>query len=276
MQDHTNKAFDIDLDGMRSALMMMGGLVEKQIDRAVRACTRLDLALASQVLADEEIVNSLQMQVDLLCNQIIARRQPIAIDLREVIASIHTVNDLERIGDEAKKIVIKARSLQQLSSIDGLPLDRIEIMGERAVAMMRHALNAFLRQDTKALGMLTKADAEIDALRDELHAELMRIMAQQPSLVATCVDLVFIVQSIERIGDHAKNVAEYIVNVVEGIDMRHSVAPSISIAVAKRELRRFTRNTSWMKADRKPAAFAKNTFNNQFGLMSLYDMLNDG
>jgi phosphate transport system protein len=75
------------------------------------------------------------------------------------------------------------------------------------------------------LGMLTKADAEIDALRDELHAELMRIMAQQPSLVATCVDLVFVVQSIERIGDHAKNVAEYIVNVVEGIDMRHSVAP---------------------------------------------------
>jgi phosphate transport system protein len=167
----------------------------------------------------------LQMQVDLLCNQIIARRQPIAIDLREVIASIHTVNDLERIGDEAKKIVIKARSLQQLSSTAGLPLARIEIMGERAASMMRHALNAFLRQDTKALGMLTKADAEIDALRDELHAELMRIMAQQPTLVATCVDLVFIVQSIERIGDHAKNVAEYIVNVVDGIDMRHSVLP---------------------------------------------------
>jgi phosphate transport system protein len=225
MQDHTNKAFDIDLDGMRSALMVMGGLVEKQIDRAVRACTRLDLALASQVLSDEEIVNSLQMQVDLLCNQIIARRQPIAIDLREVIASIHTVNDLERIGDEAKKIVIKARSLQQLSSIEGLPLPRIEIMGERATAMTRHALNAFLRQDTKALAMLTKADAEVDALRDELHAELMQMMVQQPALVSTCVDLVFIVQSIERIGDHAKNIAEYIVSVVEGIDMRHSVAP---------------------------------------------------
>jgi phosphate transport system protein len=146
MQEHTNKAFDIDLDGMRSALMMMGGLVEKQIDRSVRACTRLDLALASQVLSDEEIVNSLQMQVDLLCNQIIARRQPIAIDLREVIASIHTVNDLERIGDEAKKIVIKARSLQQLSSIDGLPLARIEIMGERAAAMMR------LKAGYKSLG----------------------------------------------------------------------------------------------------------------------------
>jgi phosphate transport system protein len=225
MQDHTNKAFDIDLDGMRSALMVMGGLVEKQIDRAVRVCTRLDLSMASLVLSDEEIVNSLQMQVDLLCNQIIARRQPIAIDLREVIASIHTVNDLERIGDEAKKIVIKARSLQQLSSVEGLPLSRIEIMGDRATAMTRHALNAFLRQDTKALAMLTKADAEVDALRDELHAELMQMMVQKPALVSTCVDLVFIVQSIERIGDHAKNIAEYIVSVVEGIDMRHSVAP---------------------------------------------------
>jgi phosphate transport system protein len=222
MQEHTNKAFDADMEGMRSAVLMMGGLVEKQIDRAVRACTRLDLSLASLVLSDEQVVNSLQMQVDLLCNQIIARRQPIAIDLREVIASIHTVNDLERIGDEAKKIVIKARSLQQLSSIDGLPLARIEMMGGRAAAMMRQALNAFLRQDTKAAALLSKSDADLDALRDELHADLMRLMAQDPSLVSTCVDLVFIVQSIERIGDHAKNVAEYIVNVVEGIDMRHS------------------------------------------------------
>jgi phosphate transport system protein len=222
IQEHTNKAFDADMDGMRSAVLLMGGLVEKQIDRAVRACTRLDLSLASQVLSDEKLVNDLQMQVDLLCNQIIARRQPIAIDLREVLASIHTVNDLERIGDEAKKIVIKARSLQQLSSIESLPLHRIEMMGGQAAAMMRQALNAFLRHDTKAAAELSKSDAELDALRDELHADLMQLMTEKPTLVATCVDLVFIVQSIERIGDHAKNVAEYIVNVVEGIDMRHS------------------------------------------------------
>jgi phosphate transport system protein len=222
-QEHTNKSFDTDMDGMRSAVLMMGGLVEKQIERAVRACTRLDMTVAGLVLSDEIRVNNLHMQCDLLCNQIIARRQPIAVDLREVIASIHTVNDLERIGDESKKIVIKSRSLQQLSSLEGLPLPRIEQMGVQAAAMMRQALNAFVRQDTQAIVALAKADSELDALRDDLHRELMVIMAAQPGLVTTCVDLVFIVQSIERIGDHAKNIAEYIIHIVDGVDMRHSV-----------------------------------------------------
>lgn len=225
MQEHTNKAFDIDMEGMRSAVLLMGGLVEKQIDRAVRACTRLDLSLASQVLSDETVVNSLHMQVDLLCNQIIARRQPIAVDLREVIASIHTVNDLERVGDEAKKIVIKARSLQHVPSIHNLPLRSIEQMGEVASTMARKALDAFVRQDTTVAATLIKTDAELDKMRDDLHAELMRLMTTDPTLVSTCVDLVFVVQSIERIGDHAKNIAEYIVNVVEGVDMRHSIQP---------------------------------------------------
>jgi phosphate transport system protein len=225
VQEHTNKAFDIDMEGMRSAVLLMGGLVEKQIDRAVRACTRLDLSLASQVLSDETVVNSLHMQVDLLCNQIIARRQPIAVDLREVIASIHTVNDLERIGDEAKKIVIKARSLQNVSSIHSLPLRSIEQMGEVASSMARKALDAFVRQDTTVAATLIKTDAELDQMRDDLHAELMRLMTSDSTLVSTCVDLVFIVQSIERIGDHSKNISEYIVNVVEGVDMRHSNQP---------------------------------------------------
>jgi phosphate transport system protein len=221
-QDHTNKAFDTDMDGMRSAVSVMGGLVEKQIERAVMACTRLDLALAAQVLNDELIVNNLHMQCDLLCNQIIARRQPIAVDLREVIASIHTVNDLERIGDESKKIVIKARSLQLLSSLQGFPLQTIEQMGLQAASMTRKALNAFVRQDTNAAKALAQADSELDAMRDSLHKELMLLMAQQSDLVTTCVDLVFIVQSLERIGDHAKNIAEYIVHVVDGVDMRHT------------------------------------------------------
>jgi phosphate transport system protein len=227
VQEHTNKAFDIDMEGMRSAVLLMGGLVEKQIDRAVRACTRLDLSLASQVLSDETVVNSLHMQVDLLCNQIIARRQPIAVDLREVIASIHTVNDLERIGDEAKKIVIKARSLQHVSSIHSLPLRSIEQMGEVASSMARKALDAFVRQDTTVAATLIKTDAELDQMRDDLHAELMRLMTSDSTLVSTCVDLVFIVQSIERIGDHSKNISEYIVNVVEGVDMRHSIQTSL-------------------------------------------------
>ncbi len=222
LQEHTNKAFDVDMDGMRSAVLMMGGLVESQIERSVRACTRLDLSMATTVLTDEATVNNLQIQVDLLCNQIIARRQPIAVDLREVLASIHTVNDLERIGDEAKKIVIKARSLQQLASVQFLPLSRIEEMGSSVAGMLRQALNALVRRETSAAARLIAEDKKVDEMRDALLGDLTQIMFEQPAMVATCVDLLFVVQSIERIGDHAKNIAEYIVNVVDGVDMRHA------------------------------------------------------
>jgi len=222
MQQHTLKAFDADIDGMRSAVMTMGGLVEKQVARAVDAVENSDLRSVSQVLIDEEIVNQYHLQADLLCNQILAKRQPFAVDLREVIGAIHTVNDLERIGDEAKKIALRARDLDQHAGRGSLPFERIRRMAEGARAMLQQALDSFVRHDTSVAARLFAQDAEVDRLRDSLNAELLQKMTSEPATISAAMDLVFVVQSIERIGDHAKNIAEYVVNVVEGVDMRHS------------------------------------------------------
>ena len=222
MQHHTLKAFDADIDGMRSTVMTMGGLVEKQFTRAIDAIEFSELRLISQVLVDEEVVNQYHLQADLLCNQILAKRQPFAVVLREVIGAIHTVNDLERIGDEAKKIALKARDLDQHPGRGAMPFDRIRRMADTVRSMLQQALDSFVRHDTTAAARLAAQDADVDSQRDSLRGELIELMTREPSSVSAALDLVFVVQSIERIGDHAKNIAEYVFNVVEGVDMRHS------------------------------------------------------
>ena len=219
VMEHTLRAFDADIDGMRTAVTTMGGLVERQFVRAIDAIQYRDLRVVAQVLTDERIVNQLHIQVDLLCNQIIAKRQPIAVDLREVIAVIHTVNDLERIGDEAQKIALKARALEAGSA--ALPVEDIAQMGGLAADMLRMALDAFVRRDVAAAATLNERDDEIDALRDKVVRELMARMETHPAEVSAALDMIFVAQSIERVGDHAKNIAEYVVNVVEGVDVRH-------------------------------------------------------
>lgn len=221
LQDHTIRQFDTDIDRLRSVVTMMGGLVERQFVRAIDAVRLRDLGLVAQVLADEQRVNQLHLESDLRCNQTIARRQPIAIDLREIIAIIHTNNDLERIGDEAKKIALKSRELQNANP-PPITLERIERMAQTVGDMLRTAIDAFVRHDTAAATALNERDDEVDALRDNLIAEMMDVMTKRPEVVSPAMALIFIVQSIERVGDHAKNIAEYVVNVVEGVDMRHA------------------------------------------------------
>ncbi len=221
MQQHTLKAFDADIDGMRSAIMTMGGLVEEQFSRAIDAVERSDLRLISQVLTDEEVVNQQHLQADLLCNQILAKRQPFAVDLREVIGAIHTVNDLERIGDEAKKIALRGRGLEQNGARVSLPFEQVREMSDTVRAMLQQALDAFLRHDPSVAQRLIEEDATVDRLRDQLIADLLRKMSNEPGAVSAAMDLVFVVQSIERCGDHAKNIAQYVVTVVEGVDKRH-------------------------------------------------------
>jgi phosphate transport system protein len=220
-QDHTLRQFDTDIERLRSAVTVMGGLVERQFIRAVDAVRLRDPGIAAQVLADEERVNQLHIQADLRCNQTIARRQPIAVDLREIIAVLHTNNDLERIGDEAKKIALKSRAF--LNGEAPIDLDRIERMATLVGDMLRAAIeDAFVRHDTGVAAALNARDDEVDALRDELIADLMTVMSRSPDTVASALAMIFVVQSIERVGDHAKNIAEYVVNVVEGVDTRHS------------------------------------------------------
>ena len=230
MTDHTNRQFDSDIDGVRSAFTTLGGLVERQVIRAIDSIKLGDLRLATQVLAEERQVNQMHIESDLRCNQVIARRQPIAVDLREIIAVLHSVNDLERIGDEAKKIALKAPLF-----VDGRMPVRFEPIAEMAdisIDMLRSAIEAFMRQDLNAAENLHERDREVDALRDQQIAVLMARMAEEPKAVQECMALVFIVQSIERIGDHAKNIAEYVINVVSGVDSRHARSEKAAAAAS--------------------------------------------
>ena len=218
--EHTYSQFDTDLHRLRSASTTMAGLVEQQFHRAVEAVINEDLGLVAQVLADEAEVNRMHMQTDLMCNQMIAKLQPIAVDLREILANIHMNNDLERVGDEAKKIALKARALQGRSR--PIDTDRIARMGDTVCGMLRLAVDAYVRQDPTVAATLAERDREVDALRTELTEELADVMGKSPEAVSPALALIFAVQSIERVGDHATNISEYVVTVVEGTDTRHS------------------------------------------------------
>jgi len=222
--EHTARSFDADIDLLRSNVLKMGGLVERQVQRAVDGIRLMDLGLVAEVLADEEVVNRLHVQTDLMCNRVIAKRQPIAIDLREIIAILHMINDLERVGDEAKKVALKVRRLGGKSL--PVPVQPISAMAADACDMLRLALDAFVRHDTGIAQTLTERDRNLDSQRDAIVADLLANMATAPATIGTAMDLVLVVQSLDRVGDHAKNVAEYVVNVVEGVDSRHDAIAS--------------------------------------------------
>jgi phosphate transport system protein len=223
LNEHTVRAFDADIAGMRRAVAEMGALAERQFRRAVESVLTGNAGLVAEVLADERRVNVLHLQIDDLCNRIIALRQPIAIDLREVIGAIHTISDLERIGDEAKKIALKGRAIDAATLPE--PVARIAGMAAQAGDMLVRAIDAFVRHDAGVARQLGECDDGVDDLRDALVDELTARMRAQPAQVAQSLDLILIVQSIERVADHAENVAEYVVNVVNGVDMRHGNLP---------------------------------------------------
>jgi phosphate transport system protein len=225
--EHTARAFDADIDLLRSNVLKMGGLVERQVQRAVDGIRLMDLGLVAEVLADEEVVNRLHVQTDLMCNKVIAKRQPIAVDLREIIAILHMVNDLERVGDEAKKVALKVRRFQGKTL--PAPIEPISAMASEACDMLRLALDAFVRHDTRISQALNERDRTLDGQRDALIENLLASMASTPATVGTAMDMVMVVQSLERVGDHAKNIAEYVVNVVEGVDSRHDAIASRSV-----------------------------------------------
>lgn len=223
LQEHPIRALDADIAGMRRAVVEMGALAERQFRLAVHAMITGDARLIAQVLADERIVNGWHLRVDELCNRIIALRQPIAVDLREVIAVIHTINDLERVGDEAKKIALKGRSIEPeaLQDLHG----RVRDMADQAADMLSRAIDAFVRHDSGVAVELGACDDAVDDLRDDLVEILMARMTREPQRVAQALDMILVVQSIERVADHAESIAEYVVNVVRGVDMRHGNLP---------------------------------------------------
>ena len=216
---HTHSQYDTELYTLRCSITTMANDVERQFLRSVDAIRTQDIGLASKVLIEETAINDMHVQIDLRCNQIIARRQPIAVDLREILGILHINSDLERIGDEAKKIAFKVRELKNRTQ--PIELAGLEKMTLIVCEMLRQSVQAFVDHDANVAEPLRIRDTEVDQLRDERIADLLQSMSRDPENVSAALALVFVVQSIERVGDHAKNIAAYVVNVVEGVDPRH-------------------------------------------------------
>ncbi|MBU6257303.1 MAG: phosphate signaling complex protein PhoU [Burkholderiales bacterium] len=226
---HLSTQFDAELSGISNRVLEMGGLVESQVAQAIYALTQFSGDTASQVLQQEERVNQLEVEIDRDLSAIIARRQPTARDLRLLIAVSKAIANLERVGDEAARI---ARTVQRLintgvSSRLRLPVADLAFEADLAIAQLRMSLDAFARLDTaKALEVL-KQDDQIDQEFDGLLRKLITYMMEDPRTISSSIDLVFVAKAIERVGDHAKNLAEVIIYIVKGTDVRHTTVEAV-------------------------------------------------
>ena len=221
---HLSTQIDAELSGISTRVLEMGGMVESQVARAIYALTQFSSEVASEVLMTEERVNQTEIEIDRDLSTIIARRQPTARDLRLLIAISKTIANLERVGDEAARI---ARTVQRLlssgvSSRLRLPVKDLAYESELAVAQLRKALDAFARLDVDKAVEVLRADDLIDQEFEGLMRKLITFMMEDPRTISSSIDLVFVAKAIERVGDHAKNLAEQIIYIVKGTDVRHN------------------------------------------------------
>ncbi|TAK90304.1 MAG: phosphate signaling complex protein PhoU [Aquabacterium sp.] len=228
-EKHLSSQFDVELSGISTRVLEMGGLVESQVAQAIYALTHFSGETATQVLQGEERVNQMEMDIDADLSTIIARRQPTARDLRLLIAISKTIGNLERVGDEAARI---ARTVQRLintgvSSRLRLPVSDVSFEASLATASLRRALDAFARLDTQTALEVIKSDNEIDAEFDGLMRKLITYMMEDPRTISASIDLVFVAKAIERVGDHAKNLAEQVIYIVKGTDVRHNTPEAV-------------------------------------------------
>ncbi len=220
--EHTSKQYDAELESVRAKVLEMGGMVEQQIVNALEALIKADIKLAKEVMESDARVNSLEVQIDEDCSHIIARRQPAAGDLRMVMMMVKTITDLERIGDEATKI---ARTAQRIYDEDRMYKPRfneINAMVKIVREMLRTSLDAFARLDVSQTVDVARQDELVDEQFRVAMRQLIMFMLEDPRTISMSLEVLFVAKAVERIGDHAKNIAEYVVYMVKGKDVRHS------------------------------------------------------
>jgi phosphate transport system protein len=227
MDKHLSSQFDSELAAVSTRVMEMGGLVESQIRTAVYALSQFSGEAAAQVLEIESRVNAMEVEIDRELSSIIARRQPTARDLRLLIAISKTTANLERVGDEAERIARMVRSIVDSGAARTLPASELRTAADLASALLRKALDAFARLDVTGAVAIMKEDDAIDKEFDGFVRKLITYMMEDPRTISASLDLLFIAKAIERIGDHAKNIAEYIIYVVKGADVRHTSIENI-------------------------------------------------
>lgn len=219
-QQHISARFNTELESLRNHMLEMGGKVEQQLSTALEALMKMDSGEAEMIVSRDDEVNQMEMAIDDECATIIARRQPTASDLRLVIAIIKVNTDLERIGDEAAKV---AKQTVRLCEGGKSPSNFIEIrhIGIRVAAMLRQALDAFARLDVNQAVEVVKGDVEVDKEYGSAMRSLVTFMMEDPRDIGAILNEMWALRSLERIGDHACNIAEHVVYLVRGLDVRH-------------------------------------------------------
>ena len=221
LTDHISKRFNKDIEDLRNSVLSMGGLVESQLQKAITAIVTGDSELGIKVAHDDYQVNRLEVSIDEECGRILAMRAPAAGDLRLIVAIIKTITDLERIGDEAEKIGFLA---SRLAAMDR-PADsyrELKTLGTHVLHMLRDAMNAFARLDVEEAFEVVREDERVDEEYEAIQRQCITFMMEDPRSIKRVMNVTWTARSLERIGDHAKNICEYVIYMVQGRDVRHT------------------------------------------------------
>ena len=219
---HLSSQFDAELNSISTHVLEMGGLVESQLHQAVYALINMSLESAEQVQENETRINQMEVTIDHEIISTIGRRQPTARDLRFLMAISRTTQNLERAGDEVARIARMVKSIIESGTPRNLPISELRLAADLATALLRRSLDSFARLDTQMAVSIIKADDDIDREYNGFLRKLITYMMEDARTISPSLDLLFLAKSIERVGDHAKNIAEQIIFIVKGEDVRHS------------------------------------------------------
>ena len=223
---HLSSQFDEDLSRLRTSVLQMGGIVETQVSAAIDAYSTGEVSSVKHIVDTDRKVNDLELAIDDDCAHLIAKRQPAASDLRLVFGISKIVTDLERAGDEAKKIAKGVRRIYEAGQMPSQYGIGVRHIADAALGMLRQSLDSFARLDTALAHKVIEADAGVDTEFKSIMRQLITHMMEDPRTITTSIDIIWIARAVERIGDHAKNVAEHVVFIVEGRDIRHPAKES--------------------------------------------------
>ena len=232
MTEHTSKNFDLELEKLRTRVLEMGGMVEQQVRKAIEGLYSGNTSLLEAVIRGDSRVNEMEVEIDALSNQIIAKRQPTAIDLRMIVSVLKAISDLERVGDKASKIARLGISLIGTPTSVALNIE-MSHMAETTLKMLRLSLDGFARLDVSLVTEAMYLDDSVNAEYQSIVRQLITYMMEDPRTITRSLDILSIAKAIERIGDHATNIAQYVVFMVKGVNVRHDSADEIKAKLSE-------------------------------------------